>query len=77
VRLDVAHAQAACVERDDLLVEPIKAPLALLDDLRLKAPVAVAGAVQEQRAVIGVQRLRRAAITTIPARRRAWRTAAR
>ena len=66
VSLDVTHAQAAGVERDDLLVEPVKAPLALLDDLRLKRPVTVAGPVQGNRAMIGVQRLGCAAVALFP-----------
>ena len=41
VRLDVADREPAAVERQDLVVKPFKAPLALSDDLRLKAPVAV------------------------------------
>jgi hypothetical protein len=44
MRLDVAHRQAAEVERQDLVVEPLQAPLALLDDLRLEAGVTIARA---------------------------------
>ena len=42
VRLDVARREPARVQREDLLVEPDEPPLALADDLRLKAPVAIA-----------------------------------
>ena len=37
VRLDVAGRQAARVEREDLVVEPLEAALPLPDDLRLEA----------------------------------------
>jgi hypothetical protein len=43
VRLDIPRRQPAGVEREDLVVEPLKAPLALADDLRLKAPVTIPG----------------------------------
>ena len=36
VRLDVARREAARVEREDLVVEPLEAPLPLPDDLRLE-----------------------------------------
>jgi len=42
VRLNVAHRQPAAIEREDLVVEPDDAALALTDDLRLKAPVPIA-----------------------------------
>src|SRR5471032_1151811 len=48
--LDLPHAQASCVERDDFLVEAGPAGLVLDDDLRLERPLAVAGNVQRQRA---------------------------
>lgn len=41
MRLHVADREAAAVERQDLLVNPLKPPLALADDLRLKAPVPI------------------------------------
>src|SRR5439155_4828363 len=41
VRLDVARRQAARVEREDLVVEPLEAPLPLPDDLRLEAALAI------------------------------------
>ena len=36
VRLDIARRQPAAVQRQDLVVKPLKPPLALADDLRLK-----------------------------------------
>jgi hypothetical protein len=42
LRADVTDGQPAAVEREDLLVEPDEPALALADDLRLKAAVAVA-----------------------------------
>ena len=53
VRLNVAHRHPAGVERDDLLVEPHKAPLPLTHDLRLKAPIAVARSFDLNRPVLG------------------------
>jgi len=46
VRLDVARGEPAGVQGEDLLVEPDEPALALFDDLRLKAAVAVAGVPQ-------------------------------
>lgn len=44
VRADVAgRHQHAGVERQGLVVEPFEPPLALFDDLRVKAPGAIAG----------------------------------
>jgi hypothetical protein len=45
MRLDVARGEPAAVERQDLVVEPLEPALALADDLRLKAPVPIAGRV--------------------------------
>src|SRR6266516_8209722 len=65
VRLDVARRQAARVEREDLVVEPLEAPLPLPDDLRLKAAVAIPRRPQLDRAVLGRKRLRRRAVTCV------------
>ena len=65
VRLDVSRGQAPGVERQDLVVEPPEAPLALPDELRLKAPVAVAGGVDRHRPLVGDQRLGRRAVARI------------
>ena len=53
VRLDVARREPARVEREDLLVEPLEAPLALAHDLRLKAAVAIARRIDRNRPVLG------------------------
>ena len=66
VRLDIAHRQAARVQGEDLLVEPLEAALALADDPRLKAPVPIAGSVDPDLAVLGDQRLRGRAIPGVP-----------
>jgi hypothetical protein len=42
VRGDIARGEPAAVEREDLVVEPLKAALALANDLRLKTPVTIA-----------------------------------
>src|SRR5476649_1185051 len=55
--LDLPHAQASCVERDDFIVEAGPAGLVLDDDLRLERPLAVAGNVQRQRAEIALEGL--------------------
>src|SRR5690349_7499464 len=46
------------MERQDLLVEPLEAPLALADDLRLKRTIPVARRADADRAVLGHQRFR-------------------
>jgi len=48
-----AVSEPAAVEREDLVVEPDEPPLALADDLRGNAPIAVAGSVDPDRALIG------------------------
>jgi hypothetical protein len=42
VRLDIPRGHPPAVERQDLLVKPLKPPLTLFDQLRCKAPVAIA-----------------------------------
>ncbi len=65
VRGDVTGRQAAAVEREDLLVEPDEAALALAHDLRRKAAVAVTRRVDRDRAVLGDQRLRCCAVALV------------
>ena len=66
VRLHITDRQPAAVEGEDLLVEPLKAPLALAHNLRLKAPVTIARRLDPHRAVLGRQRLRCAAVASVP-----------
>src|SRR5437899_2418212 len=56
---------------------PSKRRWPLLDDLRRKRPVTVTRPLKENRAVIGVQRLRGAAVAAVPTRVRARRGAPR
>lgn len=62
VRPDVTDRQPAAVERQDLVVEPDEPPLALADDLRLKAAVTVARRVDLDLPVLADQRLRGRAV---------------
>jgi len=66
VRADVAHRQAARIQRQDLVVEADEPPLALLDDPGLEAPVTVARRVERDLAVLGDQRLRRRPVPSVP-----------
>src|ERR1019366_9766429 len=59
VRGDVTRGEPAAVEREDLVIKPLKAALALADDLRLKAPVPVPGSVDPDRPMLADQRLGR------------------
>jgi len=67
VRGDVARREPTRVQGQDLVVEPLKAALTLADDLRLEAPVPVAGPVDLDLPVLGDQRLRRRPVARIPA----------
>jgi hypothetical protein len=58
VRLDIPRRQPPEVQRQDLVVKPLKAPLALADDLRRKAAVAITRRVDPDLPVLGDQRLR-------------------
>ncbi len=40
--LDLTHGHAPGIERENLVVEPLQAPLALLDQLRREIPVPIA-----------------------------------
>src|SRR5262245_19792016 len=63
--LDLAHRHAAGVHRHDLVVEPGETPLALLDDLRLEAAVAVTRHFQVDHPFVGDQPLAARAIPLI------------
>ena len=65
VRFDIPRREPAAVEREDLLVEPLKPPLTLTNDLRLEAAVAVPGSVDLHRPVLSDQRLRRAPVAGV------------
>ena len=67
VRLDVARRQPARVERQDLVVEALKAALALAHDLRLEAALAVSRGLDRHRPVLGRKRLRRRPVARVPA----------
>jgi hypothetical protein len=58
VRLDVPRREATAIEREDLLVEPLKAALALSDQLGLEAAVTITRRVDPDRPVLGRKRLR-------------------
>jgi len=57
VRLDVAHAHPAPVQRDDLIVEAVEAALMLPDDLRCERALAVTRLLDLHRPVRGVHGL--------------------
>ncbi len=59
VSLDIPGRQAPRIEREDLVVEPLEAPLTLADYLRLKRARAIARSVDRHLALLGDQRLRR------------------
>ncbi len=68
VGLDVAGAHATRVQRQDLLVEPRKAPLVLADQRRVEAPLAVAGNIQHHPLAARVHGLRAGAVAVIARR---------
>ena len=65
MRLDVAGREPAAVQREDLVVEPLEAALALSDDLRFEAPVAIPRSVDRHLSLLGNQRLRRRPVTRV------------
>ena len=65
VRGDVPCGEPAAVEREDLLVEPDEPALALADDLRLEAAVAVTRCIERHRPVLGHKRLSRRAVALV------------
>jgi len=66
VRGDIARGESAAVEREDLVVEPLKAALALANDLRLKAPVTIARRVDPDLPMLGDQRLGGRPVACVP-----------
>jgi hypothetical protein len=58
VRLDIPRRQPPGIQGQDLVVKALKAPLALLDDLRFKRAVTIPRRVDRNPAVLGDQRLR-------------------
>ena len=57
VSLDIAGRQAPRIQRQDLLVKPLKAPLALSHQLRLKAPIPIPRRADLDRLMVRQQRL--------------------
>ena len=66
MRLDIPGRQAPAIEREDLVVEPLKAPLTLAHDLRLKRPRPIARRVDLNRPLLGQQRLRHRPVPRVP-----------
>ena len=58
MRLDIPGRQAPRIQGQDLVVEPLEAPLTLAHDLRLKRPRPIARRVDPDRPLLGQQRLR-------------------
>jgi hypothetical protein len=56
-RLNLAHRQAARVQRQDLVIEPGEPTLVLADQLRFRCAVAIARRLDRERPVIGQGRL--------------------
>lgn len=76
VGLDLADAHPAGVQGDDLLIQPRQPALALADQLRLKTALAVPRRVDRNAALVGQQRLRRAAVAGVP-HAAGWRVSGR
>jgi hypothetical protein len=66
VRGDVPRRHSPGIEGEDLVIEALKTPLALSDDLRLKGSVSIPRRVDLHRAVVGDQRLRRRPVARVP-----------
>ena len=66
VPLDLPDRQPAGVQADHLLIKPDPSRLALLDDLRLEAPVAIPGRADRDRPLIGQDRLGGLAVASVP-----------
>ena len=62
---DLPRRHAACVHRDDLVVEARETALVFRHDLGLEAAVPVAGKIDLDRPMVGDQRLRRPAVAAI------------
>ena len=67
VALDLAHRHAARIQRQDAVVEAVEPALALRNDRRLKAAVAVARNLQVDLAVLGQNRLAGMAVAAVAA----------
>jgi hypothetical protein len=65
VRLNVAHREPTRIQREDLVVEPLEAALALAHDLRLKRALAVPWRLDPHRPVLGRKRLRTRAVAGV------------
>ena len=65
MRGDLTGRQPLCRERDHQLIDTRQAALALLDDLRLERPLAVAGDVDPNLADLGQHRLRAGPVTGV------------
>src|SRR5206468_2869155 len=65
VRLNVAHRETTRVQREDLVVEALKAALALAHDLRLRRALAVPWRPDPHRPVLGRERLRTRAVAGV------------
>src|SRR3954469_4275514 len=65
-RLDVACREPARVEREDLVIEPFKAALALAHELRFERARAVARGLDPHRPVLGGKRFRRRTVARVP-----------
>ena len=65
MRADIPRGQATRVEREDLVVKPLKTPLALAHDLRREAPVAIARRVDIDLALLGDQPLGAGAVAGV------------
>ncbi|KVD46848.1 hypothetical protein WS61_10165 [Burkholderia sp. ABCPW 11] len=63
--LDLAHAHAACVHRDDAFVVAGETTLVLGDQDRLEAAVAITGHLDSDRAAIGDDRLAAGAVALV------------
>jgi len=66
VRADVPGRHPSRVQGEDLLIEPLKTPLALSHDLRFKGPVAIPWRVDLDLTVLGDQRLGRRPVPGVP-----------
>src|SRR5205823_2222533 len=66
VSLDIPRREPTRVERQDLLVEPLKAPLALSHQPRLKAPVTIPRRPDLDRPMLRAQRLGRRPVARVP-----------
>ena len=71
MRGDVAGRHPAGVERQDLVVKPLKPRLTLANDLRVKRPRSIAGRVDLHLALVGQQPLRGRPVTRV-ARPTGW-----